>query len=227
MKKILGLCLLLGLTGCGQSPSSEESQDYPPQDTTEYKEQLETDPQLQGYVSYELGDLIHNLMLDKESQYLNWDHLANDTKILWLTQGYQEKYDSYNNSHQSTREGIIRVHLLGERVSELKDRKYEVPWQILYTGTQAKFGVNQIDLQPKGDFLSFGDPLPSLKKAGVKFTEICQRQQFGDIVKAYKLTARGKADLYMMDIGSTGSAGSSQWLTLSLNDISADWCKEL
>lgn len=227
MKKIFGLCLLLTLAGCNQAPSSEESQDYPPQDTTVYKEQLETDPQLQGYLSYELGELIQNLMLDKDGQYFNWDHLANDSKILWLTNGYQENYDASNASYRSTREGLIRVHLLGERVSELKDRKYEVPWQITYIGTQAKFGVDQIDLQPKGDFMSFGDPLPSLKKAGVKFTEVCQRQQFGEAIKAYKLTARGKTEVYMMDITSSGSAGSSQWLTLSLNDISADWCKEL
>lgn len=224
MKKILGLCLLLGLVGCNKDTDQAHVDDYPPEDTTDYKEQLEVDPNMQGYLSYEIGDLVKSLMLDKEQKIFDWDHRANDDKIYWLTQGYQESYDSYNNQYRSKREGAVRVHILGERVSELKDRKYEVPWLITYEGAAAKFGVESMTIQPSGNFQTFNDPLTSFKKAGVKFTELCNKAQAGEMVKQYKVSARGKQEMYLLDIESGGSGGSSRWLELSLQDKSEQWC---
>ena len=224
MKKVIGLCLIFGLVGCTKNADQTNESEYPPEDKTVYKEQLEIDPNMQGYLSYELGDLVKSLMLDKNQEFLDWDHRANDEKVYWVTQGFNETYDSYNNQYRSNRDGLVRVHLLGERVSELRDRKYEVPWKISFVGGAAKFGVNSMMIQPLGDFQTFNDPLPSLKKAGVKYDLVCQKTQFGDHINHYKVNARGKQEMYLLDIESGGSGGSSRWLELSFDDKSEEWC---
>lgn len=223
MKKVLGLCLFMALVGCNKNIEQTPA-DEPPKDTTVYKEQLEIDPNMQGYLSYELGELVKSLMIDKEKEFLDWDHRANDHKIYWVTQGFNEQYDEYNNRYYSTREGLVRVHLLGERVSELRDRKYEVPWQIKFEGAEAKFGVEGIMIMPSGAFQTFNDPLPSFKKADIKYTLVCQKTEAGDHVNQYKISARGKQEMYLLDIESGGSGGSSRWLDLSLEDKSEEWC---
>lgn len=232
MKKLIGLCVLITLMGCSEQKkpvSVEEEQQK--EDTTQFTENLEVEPELIGFHSYELGELVKNLMPDAQKEKIpevwQWDDLANDAKIRWITEGHKEEYNSYTLTTISSREGLVRVHQLGERVSQLKDRKYEVPWSIRYESTDAKFGVSSITLQPKiNDMVSFNDPTPSLKKQGIKITAICSQRYAGEAVDVSLLEARKKQPVYLIDRSSGGSGGETRWLELSLQNLSTEWCPD-
>ncbi len=233
MKKLIGLCVLLTLMGCSEQkkPVSVEEEQQQKEDTTQFTENLEVEPELIGFHAYELGELVKNLMPDAQKDQMpevwQWDDLANDAKIRWITEGHKEEYNSYTLTTISSREGLVRVHQLGERVSQLKDRKYEVPWSIRYESTDAKFGVNSITLQPKiNDMVSFNDPTPSLKKQGIKITGICSQISAGEAVDVSLLEARKKQPVYLIDRSSGGSGGETRWLKLSLQNLSTEWCPD-
>lgn len=232
VRKVIVLGFLALLMGCSDKKTMEHSDEIAvEQDETVFAEQLEIQPELQGFHSYELGDLLKNLMLDdlkeKSLSTWNWDQLANDKKIYWVTEGYQEHYDRYNNHSTTKREGVARIHLLGERVSELKERKYEAPWSIRYEGGEAKFGVNTIYIQPEVDaMVTFPDPEPSLKKQNLKLEVICEQAFAGEHTKVTKISSRKKLPMYLIDRTSGGSAGESRWLELSMQDLSTEWCPD-
>ncbi|RYL27204.1 hypothetical protein [Acinetobacter piscicola] len=233
MKKLIGLCVLLALMGCNEQkkPVSVEEEQQKEEDSTQFTENLEVDPELFGFHSYELGELVKNLMPHAQKNQIlevwQWDNLANDAKIKWVTEGYKEEYNPHTLSTMSYREGLARVHQLGERVSHLKDRKYEVPWSVRYEGTDARFGVNLITLQPKSDtMVSFNDPIPSLKEQGIKITAICNQSFAGEMVDVSLLEARRKQPVYLIDRSSGGSGGEVRWLELSLKDLSTEWCPD-
>lgn len=233
MKKLIGLCVLLTLMGCSKQnpPVSVEEEQQKAEDSTQFTERLEVEPELFGFHSYELGELVKNLMPDAQKNQMlevwQWDDLANDAKIRWVTEGYKEEYNSNTLSTMSSREGLVRVHQLGERVSQLKDRKYEVPWSIRYEGKDAKFGVNLITLQPKTNaMISFNDPIPSLKKQGIKITAICRQSFAGEVIDVSLLEARKKQPVYIIDRSSGGSGGKTRWLEFSLQNLSTEWCPD-
>lgn len=234
MKKFIGLCLLLTLMmGCSEQKKTIniEEEQQKEEDHTQFTENLEIEPELIGFHAYELGELVKNLMPDAQKNQMleiwQWDDLANDTKIRWITNGYKEEYNSHTLSTISSREGLARVHQLGERVSQLKDRKYEVPWLIRYEGTDARFGVNLITLQPKSDaMISFADPTPSLKQQSIKITAICSQSFLGEMTDVSLLEARNKQPVYLIDRSSGGSGGEIRWLELSLRDLSTEWCPD-
>lgn len=231
MKKTIGLCVLVVLMGCSDKKSIENEAYEPQEDPTQFKEVLEVHPEMLGFHAYELGELIKNLMLedkgDESTPVWDWDLLANDQKIRWMTEGLKENYNTYTMTTMTTREGYARIHLLGERVSQLKDRKYEVPWKISYAGAEAKFGVNTITLQPVSDLmLSFNDPEPSLKKQSIKLNVICEQSFAGEHIKVTQLSLRKKQPVYLIDRSSGGSGGESRWLELSLQDLSTEWCAD-
>lgn len=223
--------MLIALVGCTDKPSVENAEYEQQEDPTEFKEDLEVHPEMLGFHAYELGEVIKHLMLEdkgkEDSVVWEWDQLANDKKIRWMTEGLKENYNSYTMTTVTTREGYVRIHLLGERVSQLKERKYEVPWKITYEGADAKFGVNTIALQPASDLmLSFNDPEPSLKKQSLKLEVICEQMFAGEHIKVTQISARKKLPMYLIDRTSGGSGGESRWLELSLQDFSTEWCPD-
>lgn len=240
MKKLFGLCFAVALIGCSeqkqpvnveQPQAKVEPAQAKKEDAIQFTEQLEIAPELKDFQPYELGELVKNLMPDAQQnqplQVWQWEHLANDAKILWITDGYKQEENAYTSSTVSSREGLARVHQLGARVSELKDRKYELPWLIRFEGADARFGVTLITLRPNTDVMvGFDDPIPSLKKQGIKITTICDQRYAGEEVNVSLLEAPNKQSTYLIDRSSSGSRGESRWLELSLQNLSTEWCPD-
>ncbi|QIO06885.1 hypothetical protein [Acinetobacter shaoyimingii] len=234
MKKRLSMMLLaLGLAACQDSSKIEKTNEIEnkkaqsdSQNDVVFKQDYAVPQEMQETPIYEMGELIKNLMLDEKQTQYSWDQLANDEHIQWQTVGYTEQFNTHTNSTITRREGLVRVHVLGDRVAILRERKYEAPWEINYYGAEAKWGVTSIDLNPTGDFQEFPDPIPSLKKQKISVNKMCEQKYLGDQTTVYLLKANNKQDIYFVDQISTGSAGSSRWLSLSMQDKSTEWCPE-
>lgn len=231
MKKCAVVILNCMLLACGVQKTETVNVQEDQVNPTQFTEQLEVSPEMLGVQAYELGALIKNLMPDMQKEQHDsvweWDALANDAKILWKTEGYKEFYDPNQQKTLSERYGLVRVHQQGERVSELRDRKYEVPWRLQYTGYHGKFGVHLVSLMPEIDeMVTFPDPDESLKKQSIKITTICMQSAGGGAIRVLALDARKKQTVYLIDHISAGSGGESRWLELSLEDLSTEWCPD-
>ncbi len=231
MKKIWPVIAVLLLSACDGAKNPENAhvqQEAPskPVEAVKFHQDLQVSPEMQDYPIYEIGVLIKQLMLDQGQTFYDWSHLANDQHIKWVTDGYKESFNAYQNKTITQREGLVRVHILGDRVGQLRDRNYETPWKLNYQGESAKFGVKQIDLNPNGDFLTFPDPIPSLKKQNIMVSSICHQQVPGGGTQVYVLKAKNKQDMYLIDQESGGSGGSNRWLTLQMEDQSTEWCPD-
>lgn len=231
-EKTVGCCLcFFALTACDHAKDIEKEQTEKDVKTevnedVKFKQDYEVAPEMQDYPIYEIGSLIKKLMLDKNQQVYGWDHLANDEHIQWITQGYDEQYNMQTNTATTRREGLVRIHVLGERVAILRDRNYEAPWQLTYQGKQSKLGVTEIDLYPTGDFQTFPDPVRSLRKQNIKAEMVCEQKYAGERTAVYWLQAKNKQEIFLVDQTSTGSGGSSRWLTLAMQDKSTEWCPD-
>lgn len=223
--------LTLALVACQDSShvnkeQTQQNEKVSIADDIQFKQDYDVTPEMQSFPIYEIGELIQQLMLDQAQSHYGWEHLANDAHIQWTTEGYDEQRDATGYQSITQRDGLVRVHILGERVGDLRDRHYETPWKLHYEGGAAKFGVKQIDLEPSGDFKTFPDPLASLKKQKIKANVICSQKFAGEEIKAYQLQAKNKHDLFLVDRTSTGSGGSTRWLSLYLDDQSTEWCPD-
>ena len=58
MKKLIGLCVLLTLMGCSKqkTPVSVEEEQQKAEDSTQFTESLEVEPELFGFHSYEFTE---------------------------------------------------------------------------------------------------------------------------------------------------------------------------
>jgi len=74
--------------------------------------------------------------------------------------------------------------------------------------------------------ISFNDPIPSLKKQGIKITAICSQSFAGEAIDVSLLEARKKQPVYIIDRSSGGSGGETRWLELSLQNLSTEWCPD-
>lgn len=229
----VGIFLVLGLVACQDSKKIEKTGEIESKEIESnvknnfvFKQDYAVSPEMQNFPIYEIGELIKNLMLDVNQTYFEWSHLANDEHIQWQTDGYNEQYNSHTHSTMTRREGLVRIHVLGERVAILRDRNYEAPWEINYYGAQANMGVTSIDITPTGDFQTFPDLTPSMKKQNIDVNKICEQAYAGERTTVYVLQAKQKQKLFLIDQTSTGSAGSSQWITLEMQDKSTEWCAD-
>jgi hypothetical protein len=190
-------------------------------------------PGMQGYGTYEFGLLIKKLM---PVNRIWWDHLANDKNIKWITPGSQEviNYDGYA---ESSRQGLVRINVLGSTPTILKNRKYELPWTITYKGGQERFGVTSVLLEP-GDKVNgcYGYPtsncsfehIPSLKKQGITTKKICLDKTKGSLVyEAYQLSTPGKKTTYLYKVNSIGSGGDSTSFELYYSPNIQAFCSEI
>ncbi len=213
MKKLIGLCVLLTLMGCSEqkTPVSVEEEQQKAEDSTQFTESLEVEPELFGFHSYELGELVKNLMPDAQKNQMlevwQWDDLANDAKIRWVTEGYKEEYNSNTLSTMSSREGLVRVHISGDRV----EIHYDMPLGEIVidfydklksiSKGYASFDYHIHDFRPsklvKLDILLNGEPVDALstlthvdnsvafgRRMCEKLKELIPRQQFDIAIQA-------------------------------------------
>ena len=190
-------------------------------------------PSMQGYGTYEFGFLVKKLM---PVNNIWWDHLANDKNIKWVTPGSQEVIN-YDGTVESSRQGLIRINVLGSTPTILKNRKYELPWTITYKGGQERFGVTSVLLEP-GDNVNgcYGYPtsncsfehIPSLKKQGITVKKICLDKIKASLVyEAYQLSTPGKKTTYLYKVNSIGSGGDSTSFELYYSPSTQAFCSEI
>lgn len=196
-------------------------------------EKLPVLPNMQGYGTYEFGFLVKKLM---PVNHVWWDHLANDKNIKWLMSGSQEVIN-YDGSVKSSRQGLVRINVLGSVPTILKNRKYELPWTITYQGGQQKFGVKSVLLEP-GDNVNgcFSYPtsncsfehIPSLKKQGISTKKVCLDKTKNSLsYEAYQLSMPGKKTTYLYKVNNVGSAGDSTSFELYYSSSTQAFCSEI
>ena len=197
-------------------------------------ENLTVIPDIQGYGTYEFGVIVKKLM--PKEQHVWWDYLSNEKNIKWLTSGSKEIIN-YDGSIESSRQGLVRINVLGSTPAILRDRKYELPWTITYKGGQARFGVTTVLLEP-GDITNgcFGYPtsncsfehIPSLKKQGIITKKICLDKTKNSLVyEAYQLSTAGKKTTYLYKVNSIGSGGDSTSFELYYSSNAQEFCSQI
>lgn len=192
---------------------------------------------LRGMQSYELGAVVLSLMPQPGQQQIDWDWKA-DSPIQW-----QSGYTQNPGAVRSYRNGVLRINVMGRISTVLRQRTDELGWTItLYTDAPPKFGPDSISISPglpdSGE--CFGtlydgcnfDPLPSLEQAGIHAKLICQFDESGrsdpnndNFTRTYRVSAAGKAPLLLQWQKSSGSGGSSTWVTLLLKTSATRACK--
>ena len=188
----------------------------------------------------EIGPVIKNFLPNSDVSAIWWDYKSNNPSIIWLHRPYTETQFE-DGSIQTIRKGVFRSNVLGVQTTYLQDRKYELPWSVIYLGKMAKFGVTEIQFHPNlpdidiiDSYQCFGasydncdfNPIKSLKNVGVNSKMIC-RDDTGsgsNYKKAYLLTANGKKPTYAIHSMSTGSGGSSNDFSLMHNTTKNEIC---
>ena len=181
--------------------------------------------------SLELGEVMLFLMPTKDINFIDWGYLSN-TKILWLDDSYKS-----TNTPQGTynsRNGLIRVNVMGNVSTVLKKQTVELAWSVIYESyANPKFGVEVITIKPgtdDSDGSCFGsttdncsfNPIKSLDFAKIKYRQICKSSE----KVGYQLSAEGKKTIRAAWINSTGSGGTSSWVELYMNPNKDDICEE-
>lgn len=188
----------------------------------------------------EIGFVIKSFLPNSNVSRIDWDYKSNDQSIIWLHKPYLEQR-LYDGSIQSVRKGVFRSHVIGVQTTYLQDRKYELPWSVIYIGSIAKFGITEIQFHPNLpniDIIDSGqcfgveytncdfNPIQSLKNVGVNSKMICRDDSASgsNFKKVYLLTANGKKSTYALYSMSTGSGGSTNDFSLILQTTKDDVC---
>lgn len=180
----------------------------------------------------EIGYAIKKFLPSSNVSRIDWDYKSNDQSIIWLHKPYLEQRLN-DGSFETVRKGVFRSNVLGVQTTYLQDRKYELPWSVIYKGGMAKFGVTEIQFHPNLPDIDiidssqcFGNeyqncdfnPIQSLKRVGINSKMVCQDSigSGSNFQKVYLLTASNKKPTYAIYSMSTGSGGSSTDFTLIL-----------
>ena len=182
-------------------------------------------PSLGKFKSYELGEAILLFMPDKQTKFVGWDYRVN-AQIFWITDGYKD----------SSREGLLRVHVQGKKSYVLKKEKYELAWTVRYaTHSNPKFGVESIDLFPGvPNEICFGtlydgcsfDPIHSIKAAGISAREICERSKSQQKIIGYQLSHPNRQGTLARWEEGWGSGGKESSFKLVFSVSSANLCND-
>lgn len=188
----------------------------------------------------EIGPLIKSFLPNLGASAIWWDYKSNDSSIIWLHKPYIET-QFQDGSFETVRKGVFRSNVLGIQTTYLQDRKYELPWSVIYLGKMAKFGVTEIQFHPNlpdidiiDSYQCFGssynncdfNPIQSLKNAGVNSKMICRDDSGSgsNYKKAYLLTANGKKPTYAIYSMSAGSGGSTNDFSLIFKTTKNEIC---
>ncbi|HEM7873900.1 TPA: hypothetical protein U2L31_000213 [Burkholderia contaminans] len=181
--------------------------------------------------------MILSLMPQPDEPKIGWDWKA-DSPIQW-----QDGYTQNPGAVRSYRNGVLRVNVMGEVSTVLRQRTDELGWTItLYTDAPPKFGPDSISIAPglTDSGACFGtlydgcdfNPLPSLKQVGIHAKLICQFDESGrtnpnndNFTRTYSVHAAGKAPSLLQWQKSSGSGGSSTSITLRLKASPVQACK--
>lgn len=172
---------------------------------------------------YELGQAIL-LFMPPEEEPVTWAIGVNGS-VAWLTDGYRDEQSS-DGTFAYLREGLLRVHVMGERSQVLKKVMQELAWSVkLSTTGNPKWGPEVISLTPGlPDEICFGslylgcqfDPSESMKRAGITATRICEQSISGSTIIGFQLVhpSKEKTLARWRDDGGSGGITSSFELVL-------------
>lgn len=173
---------------------------------------------LNSQPSLEIGEFILEVMGSKKSIW-DWNWKSN-SNIVW------QDGISYGES-VSYRSGSVRINVLGNVSTVLKEREKELGWDIsLMTGDMpAKFGPEIISLEPSDCFgTGYGgctfDPLPSLDKQKITHNLVCSFSTgMGGRKSTYALHSTSKNDVAMTVGYNVGSGGENNFLSFWQGDL--------
>jgi hypothetical protein len=152
---------------------------------------------------------------------VDWDYLAGDSSILWLTDGIKRM-----DTGMSVRHGIAHITVSGKPPQELRRIWQDLPWSITLSAKgNPRFGPDKIEIQPgsyKPQDSCFGSrftgcsfaPEEALKSDLLTARLICKTGQLGDDIRAYSVSSPGKESSLAVYVSSEGSGGKSAWLDI-------------
>lgn len=163
----------------------------------------------------ELGALLKAFMVaDGDSP--RWSMLAVKGGVVrWVTDGLEF------TSGTATRVGTAYVTVDGKAKTALRQLVEDVEWNItLQSDGNPAFGPDSVKLEPQD--LCFGsvgsgcdfELLPTLSAVGIRAERLCEEVDRGNGVEVFRLDAPGKATAWAAYWIGTGSAGTTNWVTL-------------
>lgn len=184
--------------------------------------------------SQELGTLLLALM-PRRGEGWHWDRLANGP-VHWLDKPVLRQRGEHGEAGLNSRTGIVRVNVLGQPVTVLRQRQDEVWWTLRYLSrTDLKWGVESITLAPG---LPWGEDCwglfyegchfyvaSSLRRAGVRAEVICKDGPLGAPVTLMRLSHYGRASVLLKLKANLGSGGADASLELHSGEAEVD-CSE-
>ncbi|MDE2420930.1 MAG: hypothetical protein KGO49_07110 [Gammaproteobacteria bacterium] len=193
--------------------------------------------ELKGKLSLELGQAVLLLMPPVGQRNIDWGYLANSENISWIDNPYIERNGDDGAQQGTSRTGWLRVNVLGVNSTILKKNLFELGWTVEYENdSDGRYDVDTITLEPgtdDGENNCFGrtttgcsfDPRPSLLKAGIHFSLVCDKKDGNSEDKILLLSAKGKKNTYADWNQGFGSGGKTALLTLNLKGSNRTMCK--
>jgi len=186
---------------------------------------------LTGRPSVELGDFILSTMPDRDGEATDdgqeqwsWDWASEARHIAWSA-------ELGPSTNATERVGVMRIHVLGEIATELRETNQELGWDITLSASgNPKFGVQKIEFSPQDCFGIWNgactfETLPSLEKAGITAHLQCIQHSVSGENATYLIHRDDKEDRLLSWEVTGGSGGYSQnwWIEpFSVEALSAD-----
>lgn len=179
-------------------------------------------PEIGSKKSFEIAEIIELFMQPKGNYYFPWDYMS-DSNITWITDGIDSNFNG-----DSYRVGALRINILGDISTILKNKVYELGWLVEYsTKKSPKWGAEMVSLKPggnSGDFICFGsrftqcdfDIKNSLESSNLELERICEASSF-KYSDVYRITKNGKEALIATLNTDGGSGGASSELILEVD----------
>lgn len=184
---------------------------------------------LTGRPSVELGDFILSTMPDKEKGSSREDTWA------WAWQSEAQhiawSVELGPSANATERVGVMRIHVLGEIATVLRETNQELGWDITLSASgNPKFGVEKIEFSPQDCFGIWNgactfETLPSLAKVGITAHLQCIQHSVSGENATYLIHRDDKEDRLLSWEVTGGSGGYSQnwWVEpFSVEALSAD-----
>ncbi|MFI4919850.1 MAG: hypothetical protein ACHP65_09880 [Legionellales bacterium] len=192
---------------------------------------------LKGKPSLELGQAVLLFMPPASQRNIDWNYLANSKNVSWVDNPFIERTNDDGSANGASRTGWIRVNVSGRNATVLKKNLFELGWMVSYENdSDARHYVDTITLMPganDGDDQCFGrsntgctfDPRPSLKRAGIKYTLICENKNSSGGDQIFLLTAPNKKSTLADWSRSSGSGGATASFILNLTGNKQKMCE--
>jgi hypothetical protein len=173
----------------------------------------------------ELGALVRLFMLN-DDEHAAWSMGASaSSPVRWVTDGIAE----VDAAISSQRIGYALIVVDGEPMTAVRRQLEELAWEVMLgSEVPPKFGPQFVSIRPDmGCFGSAGSGCDfelagTLSSAGLVAHRLCANAAYGSGSEVYLLSADGRKPAWLEYTTSSGSAGTTNWVTVYWNEEDLD-----